>query len=90
MVKISLTTKESLKCDEMWEMGVLLALAFCPFSNDKKMLKCQSMTKFLTSKTGLFFWKKYIDNRKYAPIIAVPQHQSAAQIALSQVILYEP
>ena len=44
-------------------------------------------------KTGLFPLKEvyYIDgNRKYAPIIAVLQHQSAAQIALSQVILYEP
>ena len=70
-------------------MGVLLALAFCPFSNDKKNAQMPINDKILDiHKTGLFPLKEvyYIDGyRKYAPIISV-QHQSTAQIALSQVI----
>ena len=60
---------------------------FCPFfSNDKKMPINDKILDI--HKTGLFPLKEvyYIDgNRKYAPIISV-QHQSTAQIALSQVI----
>ena len=64
---------------------------FCPFfSNDKKVQMPINDKILDIHKTGLFPLKEvyYIDgNRKYAPIISV-QHQSTAQIALSQVIYY--
>ena len=64
---------------------------FCPFFQMIKKVQMPINDKILDiHKTGLFPLQSIIylySNRKYAPIISV-QHQSTAQIALSQVIYY--